>query len=183
MDGKENSYSIKERKYNKLITELSKILKRYKDDQELECIYFTPLMVTDKRARLLVTIIYNDLAKCLERDKESSIKYDSYHIREKTLKKCGIEINIKFDTSEKYSFIDLEQIERNNRNCLYNSTILYDKTGKYTDIKASAEKILASSIKMKIKNCGIYKYDNLTTIYPNLYVDEILIKAKIKKLD
>lgn len=149
--------NITEEQRNKLCNELAKILLDFKKDENVECIYFAPYKGLGKiRGYVLeLTLIEKDA------NKDEKIKeYNTSHQNEETLSELGVKIEIDIEDESKYPTIELDPTQLKKYNNLFNSVILFDRTGKYTRIKKQLEKFEIN------KGTGIYYYENLAEIEP-----------------
>lgn len=78
------------------------------------------------------------------------------------------------DDSRKYITLPLNPSETLRANCLFNSAILFDRTGEYSKIKQEAQEYV------DISNSNVFEYENSAEIYPPI---EELIKMKLETQD
>ncbi|MBP3634928.1 MAG: hypothetical protein J6J17_00515 [Bacilli bacterium] len=78
------------------------------------------------------------------------------------------------DNAQKYTKLPLNPSEVIRANDLFNSIILYDKTGEYSKIKEETQKYL------NIANSGVFEYENLAEVYPPMGE---LIKMELETQD
>lgn len=158
--------NITEEQKNNLSKELAKLVFELKKDDDVECIYFSPYkgLGSISGKVLEVTLVKKssggkaDINEFFKRDKRNK-----YYLEEDSLRKFGVKIVLDADDAHRYTFIDdLNNIDDLSRtdivkfNSLFNSTILFDRTGKYKEIK-----------KQKIQDKQItLPYENLALIVP-----------------
>lgn len=143
--------NITDEQRNELCDMLAKLTYKLKQYEGIDCIYFAPYKNYGKFYEDIfsVTVVLN--SKNIK-----SIIDGSYHFfTEDSYRKLGIKVNIDISDSNCYSTSDLiPSICTNN---LFNSTILFDRTGEYTRIKKQAN-----------PSNGYYYYSNLAEIQPRL---------------
>lgn len=146
--------NITDEQKNNLCQELAKLVFELKKDNEVECIYFAPYKgLGDIRGNVLeVTLV-----KQSDNDVNNDIaERNRFYFEEESLRKYGVKIFIDTDVAHKYTFIDLNPSEVRRSNSLYNSTILFDRYGKYTELKGQK----------KQDGIIIFPYENLAEIVP-----------------
>lgn len=125
--------NITDEQKNNLCQELAKLVFELKKDNEVECIYFVPYIG-------LGVIRGNVLEVTLVKQSDNDVNNDiaernRFYFEEESLRKFGVKIFIDTDVAHKYTFIDLNPSEMRRSNSLFNSTILFDRYGKYTELK------------------------------------------------
>ena len=158
--------NISEEQKNNLCNELAKLVTEFKEDETIECIYFAPYKGFDSTIDEVIelTLVRNNETP---EDKENTAQRNSEYKESEALKKFGIKIVIDHDNARKYCKMAVSKSEVSRNNCLFNSTILFDRTGKYTKIKEVEEKYGVN------KPGGIFYYDNLAKILPPI-TDELI---------
>ena len=146
--------NITDEQKNNLCQELAKLVFELKKDNDVECIYFVPYIgLGDIRGNVLeVTLV-----KQSDNDVNNDIaERNRFYFEEESLRKFGVKIFIDTDVAHKYTFIDLNPSEATRSNSLFNSTILFDRYGKYTELKGQK----------KQDGIIISPYENLAEIVP-----------------
>lgn len=158
--------NITKEQRDKLCSELARLTFELRKDKRIKCIYFAPFEGLDSTSGnfLEVTLVrdgseYDDLD---EKIKEDNISYQAHGF----IQKCGLRIFLNTDEAVRYTTINLNFSEWESINNLIHSTILYDESGKFTQIKEQITNI--------VKNFYDY-YDNLAEVFPPL--DKALDKA------
>lgn len=154
-----NIINITEEQKNKLCVELARLVVEYKKDENVKCIYFAPYKGLGKiRGYVLeLTLIKKDSIV-----DEKIKQYNESHQTEDYLREFGVKIDVEVEDEKKYTITDFNLSEIKKCNNLFNSTILFDRTGKYTKIKERLQQIGNN------KAHGIFYYGNLAEINPPL---------------
>lgn len=148
--------NITEEQKNNLCQELAKLVFEFKKNNGVECIYFIPFKEFGKiRDNVLeVTLVMQSVN---DTDVNTDItKRNRFYLEEESLKKFGVKIFVDTDIAHKYTVIDLNPSEVKRSNSLFNSTILFDRYGKYTELKGQK----------KQDGVIIFHYKNLAEIVP-----------------
>lgn len=128
----ENYIVLSEEQRKNVCEELARLVFVQKKDESVECIYFVPYKKSnDIGYSLSITIVKDDSTKPF---KDVELKeYSDMHKEQETVEKCGVEIDICLASSLEYVMASDELI---NSFCydLFNSTILFDRYGKYYKI-------------------------------------------------
>lgn len=124
----ENYIVLSEEQRKNVCEELARLVFEQKKDESVECIYFAPYKnLGDIEGYVLdVTIVKNGDAKEFE-------KYNCLHQEEEMLKKYGLKIYVHSNLSQDYTIPSSLSIP-NTCYDLFNSTILFDRYGKYYKI-------------------------------------------------
>lgn len=161
--------NITEDQKEKLCDILARLTHKFQQDQFVECIYFTTYdRFEDSLYALELTLVIRNLNL---KKKKLLEQYTKLLSKESSLRKYGIRIYVHGSYAEKYTLFDLNPSEVRASNDLFNSTILFDRTGEYTEIKDKQSKV-------KGINNLYFDYENLAEIVPPL--DLSLIEKKIK---
>ena len=144
---------------------------RFKEDDQVECIYFSPYKGLGKIRGNVVefTIVTKEISNEIM---EEFLRYNEMHQEHYLLKKFGVKIHVVFDDDRKYIYFPLKKSLIIRVNNLYNSGILFDKNGEYLKIKQKAQKFV------NILNSRIFQYKNLAKIY--LLINSLLINQRSK---
>lgn len=142
-----------------IMEEVKKIVNEYSLISNVECIYHSAFVgvkgLSSNNILYLTVVIDGDIEDSLD----GRTRHFNDLARDITqIEKFGLEIHISFVSSEKYTLMDLNSSEISRTNDLFNSTILYDKTGYYTKIQKST-KGLGPNI-----TGGLYYYSNLASL-------------------
>ena len=165
--------NISENQKEQLCFLLAKIALEFKKDENVECIYYAAYNGFRKISGdvLEITIVRKDTKE--ESISESIKKYNNLYNQD-SLNKFGLRICVDIDYEDKYTIIDLNSSEVRRSNNLFNSTILFDRTGKYKEIQEQTKKY-----GINVEG-GIFYYDNLIEIVPPL-IDSDIKYQKSKK--
>lgn len=156
--------NITEEQKNKLCTELARLVSELRKNNNVECIYyktFIGLLGYGKNVLDVGVICQGNVEK---EDKECARGYEHY-TEEHNLREYGVKIHIFMDNANLYTATALNEAETIRQIDLFNSTILFDRTGKYTEIKEKLQKEEVDDI---------YFYRDLAEIVPP--IDETLNK-------
>lgn len=164
--------NITEEQKNKLCDILAKIVHSLKQCNNTDCIYFAPYKNygSINENILIITVVKSDFY--FEMTETVKNLYDKFLNSKDIVSTLGVEICIGVDDREYYISEDLEKnnkIKKSNNN-LFNSTILFDRTGEYTKIKETLNK----------NNC--YHYGNLAQIVPSI-TNSLNKQMKVKKME
>ena len=162
---------------NELVNELAKLTHKFKRYEYVECIYFIPTAsVIDSSYNISFNIVIK--SNVINDDLKNAIfNYNISSYKKEFEKNTNIKININIDESCYYNnMLDNSNtlLQKNAANDLFNSTILYDKSGKYSRIKKQIE--LNNS---KYDYPWIFKYENCNNQDLALYN---VYKLKLKRL-
>lgn len=162
--------NITEEQRNELCNELARLTFQYRKDKNVECIYFAPYRgLGEIEGNVLEITIVRVISENDNFDEELN-EYNSRHQKHDSIRKFGFKIFLDTADTQKYTTMDLNPADSAKSNDLMNSTILYDKSGTFTQIKEQTTK----RFKGNISNIYYY-YDNLAEVYPPL--DESLGRA------
>lgn len=158
--------NITDEQKDNLVDEIANLVASFKKNENVECIYFAPYKGLGhiKGNVLDFTVVIKGYSKKI---KQEFSKYDKLFQEDDLIRKFGIKIYVNFDDSRKYITSPLNPSETLRANYLFNSVILFDRTGEYSEIK-----------QMDIFHK--FYFDNLAEIYPP--VDE-LIRMKLETQD
>lgn len=153
-----------------LCSELAKLTSEFKKDETIECIYLCPYIGIDrdKSATLELTLVSEGL-----HNKITIENYNQLYKNMESLEKFGVKIYVVVDNKNKYTISAMSRSELARTNDLFNSTILFDRTGKYTKIKEYAQ------TKLSKKSSHIYNYENLAEFFSPVTKE---IQYRCKKL-
>ncbi len=145
MEKIENSFTINKKQYDNLGEELARLLKKYGQSNDVECIYFAPYLncITNNICILEVRIIVNN--RLLRYTNDAKL-YNKNQSIPANIKRFGLRV-----------VMDIEDELNFNRNDLSNTTIIYDKVGTYTKMQNEYK-----------KNSEFSYYDNLVTLKPSI---------------
>lgn len=150
--------NISEEQKDNLVNELVKLVSEFRKKENVECIYFAPYKGMEGISAgniLELVVVINGQYRNIDFNQYNK-KYETHDY----IRKYGIRIYISPDNHNKYTTMPLNPSEIKRANYLYNSSILFDKTGEYSQIKEKAEK------HENMLNSNIYQYRNLAEIYP-----------------
>lgn len=151
-----------------LTDELAKLVHEYQSDNSVECIYFGVYdflgrkeLFDDPWCTLQVTVVRNkNVEKDSSLDDDSSMpKFNKLYNSKEAVKKYGVFIHVSYGYDTQYSI----EKENDYMNTLFNSIIIFDRTGKYNQIKENAEEKYRSG-----NDENIYYYENAVQIEPPL---------------
>ncbi len=155
-----DNYIVLSKKHRKNVCEeLARLVFELRKDESVECIYFAPFKnLGDITGYVLdITIVRNNFIQ--KEDTEEFEEYNNRH-QEEMLRKYGIKIYMHTNASQDYTFF--ADTIPNTCYDLFQSTILYDATGKYRKIKQT----------IKNREGMLSYYSNLAQIEPPI-VDEL----------
>lgn len=149
--------NITEEQRDKLCNELAKLLFEFRKNENIECIYYRTFIWMLGFGKNVLDIVLVNKENIEEEDKECVRGYEHY-TDEQCLKEFGVKIHVCMDNANLYTTIALNKDEIIRQNELFNSTILFDKTRKYSKIKENAKKAGITD--------NIYYYGDLAKIHP-----------------
>lgn len=155
--------NITEEQRKKLSYRVAQLVFELKKDEKVECIYFLPYKYNEEEGNFIELLIATKAPYDLKR---SQIVRDFNAKNNKDVSKYGVRIHIDTRKDLRY-FPDaiFDRIKIPNFNSLigleiFNATILFDRNGKYRDLKEIAE------ITGVGEHSNLYTYDNLASIVP-----------------
>lgn len=151
---------LNEEQRKNLCEELARLVCKLRKDESVECIYFVPYKKVEGVGYCLSITIVRDDSMNPFKDVELR-EYSDMHEERKLLEKYGVEISTYLASSLEYVMVSEELI---NASCydLFNSTIIFDRTGKYFKIIDN----------LNLKEGLISYYSNLAQIEPPI-MDEL----------
>lgn len=158
MEKLENYISLNEIQKAKLCNELAQLTFELKQSQHVQCVYFAPYKnFGNIRGNVInITVVSNSENPYIDINSQ----YQRRVSRKTQLNQFGVKIHIDVVSEYGYTYFPLNPSERNKGNDLFNSTILFDRTGEYTKIKEKTEEIGVG------ENSNLFHYENLAEIYP-----------------
>lgn len=151
-----------------LCLELAKLVTTFKQDENIQCIYFAAYkdLGSVKGNVLKLSLVVNesseDLTSC----------NDKYALNE-CINEFGLQIVVGTSLAARYpNFIPNHPWEKESVNALFNSMILFDRTGDYTKVKQIA------LYPCYVDSKSIYFYDNKAYIDP-LIKPDVLKRMKL----
>ena len=165
--------NITDEQRKNLVNEIAVLVAKMKKKQEVECIYFAAYKgLGDIKGNVLdFTVVIKGYS---EKIKQEFPRYDKLFKDDDLIRKYGIKIHVNADDSRKYIILPLNPSETLRANNLFNSVILFDRTGEYSKIKQKAQEY------MDIPNSNVFEYENSAEIYPPI---EELIKMELETQD
>ena len=167
--------NITEEQRNNLCNELARLTFELRKNKSVTCIYFAPYKGFGNILGnvLDITIVRNGSK---DNDLDKQIKeYNLSHQEHDFIREFGFKILLETDIDIRYTLMALNPSECTRSKNLMNSVILYDESGKFTQIK---EKI-TSVVKKNGEDTLYYYYDNLAEVFPPL--DETLDDARANR--
>lgn len=159
MEKPENYINLNEIQRMNLCNELAQLTYELKQNEHVQCIYFAPYKnLGSIRGNVVNITVVSDLQVPMEFDSQ----YQRRVSRKEQLSQFGVKIYIDTMQEEGYTHLPLNPSERKKGNDIFNSTILFDRTGEYTKIKEVTEKIGVG------EHSRLFYYDNLAEIIPPL---------------
>jgi hypothetical protein len=151
--------NISEEQRQNLVDEIANLVANFKKDENVECIYFAPYKGLGNIEGNVIefTVVIKGYSKKITQEFSKCDKCLKEH---DLIRKLGIKIHVNADNSEKYTTLPLNPSEILRANCLFNSVILFDRTGEYTKIKRKAQEY------KNVENSKMFYYDNLAEFYP-----------------
>lgn len=149
--------NITEDQRNELCDILARLTCRFKQDESVECIYFAPYTRFGDINDPVISLTIVRKGIILEESKKIVENYNRFFLKDSNFKKLGVKISIDVDSARYYTTLDLNPSEERRTNLLFNSSILFDRTGEYTKIQEQAT-----------EGTGCYHYSTLGKIMPLL---------------
>lgn len=139
-----------------LCNELAQLTYALKQNKHVQCIYFAPFRscCDPKEGDFVNLTVVLDTYSIVG----LGLQYEKRISRNEQLSQFGVEINIREAHQEGYTHLPLNPSERRKGNDIFNSTILFDRTGEYTKIKETTENIGVG------EHSNLFYYDNLAEI-------------------
>lgn len=168
MESIEKQVEISEKQRDNLCKELAKLVYEIKEENRVECIYFAPythLGEEIQRQAIKITVVKRQYEQYEHRDDYAFDEMNEKYKSDKEFAKLGFQIYIATDANDKYTTLPLNPSERLRGNQLFNSYILFDRIGVYTEIKKEVDSIGVG------EHSSLYYYDNRTEIIPPIEED------------
>lgn len=152
-----NQINLDKIRMMKLCNELAKLTYELKQNKHVECIYFAPFKnFGDEKGNIIDITVVSDELLDVDLDKQ----YKHRVSKRKQLESFGVKIIIDNVSKDGYTHMPVNPSERRKGNDIFNSTILFDRTGEYTKIKEKTENIGVG------KHSRLFYYENLAEIVP-----------------
>ena len=169
---------ITEQQRNELCYEIARLLLKFKKDQNVECIYFAPYSEFGdiKGNVLILTIVKQGWS-----DQASEQQFEAWnrmYQKEYFARKLGFSIYVDVDNAEEFTSFALNPSEVKRNQDLFNSTILFDKTGEYSKMSQRVRDIFISDP----YNSPYDFYKNIAVVVPSL-VDRIQYETEIRSME
>lgn len=160
MEKPENYINLNEIQIMRLCNELAEITYELKQNKHVECIYFAPYknLGSIRGYVVNITAVFDSEDNFEELDKQ----YQKRISRKNQLSKFGVKIYINTTSKNGYTHLPVKPSEREKGNDIFNSTILFDRTGEYTKIKEITENIEST------EHSNLCYYGNLAEINPSI---------------
>lgn len=157
MEKMERHINLNEIQRIKLCNELAQLTYELKQNKHVQCIYFAPYKdLGSIRGNVVNITVVSDLQIPIEIDRQ----YQKRISRKEQLSQFGVKIYINTAQKDGYTYLPLNPSERKKGNDIFNSTILFDRTGKYTRIKEDTEKVGEG------EHSNLFYYGNLAEFIP-----------------
>ena len=171
MEGLENYINLDEIKLIKLCNELAQLTYKLKQNKHVECIYFAPykdLGSIDGNVLNITVVLDTDIPDDLDKQYQQTIS------RKNQLNQFGIKIYINKSHKNGYTLFPINPSELKKSNDIFNSVILFDRTGEYSKIKEQTQKIGLG------EHSNLFYYENLVEFIPpiNDKLDYAMNKCK-----
>lgn len=141
---------IDDNECNELSDLISEYVTRFRKNNSVECIYYTPYMHTyhgcTGRPIIAVTLVTNDMEN---KDLKYMVDKVNHGKLVKANESTGIPVVIRISDASNYAMEPTTEEKLSKLSRICNSTILYDKTGVYSIMKVSesSKKVLSKSTK------------------------------------
>lgn len=171
----EKCINISEKQNQQLCKELGRLVYKFKQNEKIECIYFGCYKGLGGIVGnvLELTLVADEVTDEL-RDKIKSMNSKIYG-QENSIKNLGVKLYIDLDNSNKYTVLPLNPSSIKSTNALFNSTILYDKDGKFFHLMEKKNEFFEQQD--KIRNL-FFVYGNAAELVPP--IDESLVEKNAK---
>lgn len=163
---------LSEEQRKNVCEELARIIFEVKKQKNVECIYFTPCKNFGDIVGNVLEITIVTSGQFQNKDREKFDDYNALHLKEEMLKKYGVKIHVDFDFNRGYTPFPLNPSEIQCRYNLFNSTVLFDRTGEYVEIIKH----------MNQEDEMISYYSNLSQIEPPI-LDELRKVIEEKQME
>ncbi len=126
----------------------------------VECLYYTVYKNLYTHKKILSFIMVSTEALSEMEYNYLINKYNSSECIQELFLNLGIAFDLKLDTSENYTFASVYRREMLSLQELMNSQILFDRTGRLTEIQYHSK-----------KSNSILQYENVLDVYPPIIKD------------
>lgn len=135
-----NYLNLNEEQRRKLANEINNLLLMFKNNLDIKCIYLMPLStINEPKDYTLVLMLVSDIDKIKPEFKEKIKELNEIYRQKEIINKFNLHISIDMDDVIKYTLSPKDNSEILRNNYLYNSTILFDSTGQYSQMKKETE--------------------------------------------
>ena len=167
-----NVINITEEQREKLCNNVANLVNHLKQFEDIECIYIASYIryIRKTEPTLNITIVKKNPYNKDDVLNKIINFYKKMYQNEHNFKENGIKFSIEIDKSDKYNKLWLNPSELLRYNFLFNSQIIYDRTGDYSKLKQIAETYKNET------NLNIYYYENKADLQPPAFEK---IKQKI----
>ena len=138
--------NITEEQRERLCSELARLTVEFRQNKNVKCIYFVPCSSIDDVLRdyIAVTLVRNTNDNMKERIKQ----YNSLYQQSNTVQKFGLKIVLDTALEDDFTISDLDLEESRRSIDLMKSTILYDESGMFIDIKERVVHFYKESVEL-----------------------------------
>lgn len=167
----EKCINISEKQNQQLCKELGRLVRKFKQDEKIECIYFGCYKGLGGIGGnvLELTLVANEIKEELK-NKIKRMNTEIYE-QESSIRSLGVKLYIDLDNSNQYT----APFNIKSANALFNSTILYDKDGKFFHLMEQKDEFFEQQD--KVRNL-FFVYENAAKLVPP--IDESLIEKNVK---
>ena len=169
---------ITEEQRNELCYEIARLVMKFKKEKNVECIYITTSLNSgDIKGNVLnLTVVEQGWAD--EARKQKLERWNRMYQKNDFIRKLGFRIYIDTDNAEKYTTFALNPSEIARNQYLFNGTILFEQSGKYSRIKQQAtEDFISKGVDSLYSH-----YTNLVEVVPPL-ADRIQYETEIRSME
>lgn len=118
-------------KRKELIEEIIRLTSKYKELEEIDCIYLVPYITNNKMKHYDLVLVVSSGADEIQRE---IIKYNYLNRKDERIDKFGGDLNILIDSQKFYVVKAYDKADRGRTRALRSGKILFDKTGHYTRV-------------------------------------------------
>ena len=136
---------ITEKQRDALCYEIARLLLKFRKNQKMDCIYFTPysgIGETDENV-LKLTLVERGLIG--EERKKQIEMWNRMYEKSDSVKKLGFKIHLDLDEAYKYTVVDTKRNIKRGK-VLLNSTILFDATGEYKRLQKDLKYVVTGGV-------------------------------------
>lgn len=173
----ENSLHLTPEQHISLCNELVELTSELQKNEHVQCVYYSTYSFGKDQAGLnensvLVTVVTDGPLF-----KEMDESYQDRKTKTQQLQSYGMLISFACTNNRRYTYLPASPLELAAANDVFNSTILFDRSGLFSKIKSEAERVGVDS------ESGLFYYSNRTPIMENINPSLLELLAQFNNIN